>query len=59
MTREEALNLKTFSHYCTCGGFAHSMNGRNPADPHMDYCKQKDEYREWYRLVHQESEQKS
>lgn len=32
---EEAKNLKTFKHICTCGGFAWRMNGRNPARPHM------------------------
>lgn len=56
MTREEALNLKTFNEYCTCGGFAWSMNGRDPRNPHTDYCPQREQYNEWYRLVHSTEE---
>lgn len=54
MTKTEAENLKTFKHYCTCGGFAHQMNGRNPATRHMDWCPQKEEYDEWYKAMHDE-----
>ena len=52
MTHDEALNLKSFKHHCTCGGFAASMNLRNAARPHMDWCPQKDEYNEWYDAMH-------
>ena len=37
-----------FKNPCTCGGFAHSMNGRPAEQPHMNYCKQRDEYAEWW-----------
>jgi len=47
MTYEEAVNLKSFKHYCTCGGFAHQMNGRDPNNPHMSWCPQDEEYREY------------
>ena len=48
MTREEAEKLTTFKNYCICGGYACSMNGRNPADPHESWCPQKEEYDAWY-----------
>lgn len=48
MTREEAEKLVTFRYSCTCGGFAWTMNGRPKSDPHMEWCKQKPEYDEWY-----------
>jgi hypothetical protein len=38
-----------FKNYCTCGGYAWRMNGRDPADPHMDYCRQREEYLEWWK----------
>jgi len=47
MTYEEAINLKTFKHYCMCGGFAWSMNGRNEEQPHMEWCPQLEEYIEY------------
>jgi hypothetical protein len=47
MTHEEAKNLKQFKHYCTCGGFAVSMNGRDERHPHLDYCPQREEFEEW------------
>lgn len=47
MTREEAQALKAFDHHCTCGGFAFSMNGRDPRDPHMKWCPQRPQYAEW------------
>jgi hypothetical protein len=40
---------KTFKNYCTCGGYAWSMNGRDPKQPHMAWCPQFKEYAEWYR----------
>lgn len=51
MNFDEAKKLKTFQNHCTCGGFAWSINGRNPANPHMNWCPQKDEYHQWYTLV--------
>jgi hypothetical protein len=56
MTKEEAMKKKTFKNCCTCGGYAYSMNGRNPRRPHMDYCPQKDEYNEWYDAFHSKEE---
>jgi hypothetical protein len=38
---------KAFKNYCTCGGYAASMNGRDPRHPHMDYCPQREEWEEW------------
>lgn len=53
MTREEAENLKTFTHYCTCGGFAWQLNDRPERDPHQRWCPQKEEYIEWYDALHE------
>lgn len=47
MTREEALALKTFRNYCTCGGYAWQMNGRDRRHPHMAWCPQFEEYAEY------------
>ncbi len=47
MTHEEAKNLKQFKHYCTCGGYAANMNGRDERHPHLDYCPQREEFEEW------------
>jgi hypothetical protein len=54
MTHEEAINLKSFKHHCTCGGYAHSMNGRDPNQPHMSWCPQVDEYKEWKKALNNE-----
>ena len=48
MTHDEALKLRSFKHYCTCGGYAWRMNGRPEEQPHMDWCPQHDEYAEWF-----------
>ena len=48
MTKDDAKKLKSFDHYCTCGGFAWRMNGRPEADPHMEWCPQKKQYDEWW-----------
>jgi hypothetical protein len=53
MTHEEAKQLKEFKHYCTCGGYAWSMNGRSKHDPHLHWCPQKTEYDEWWQAMHQ------
>lgn len=53
MTKEQALALKSFDHYCTCGGFAHSMNARDPRRPHMDWCPQKEQYNAWFDAMNQ------
>lgn len=52
MTRAEALALKQFKHLCNCGGYAYSMNGRDRANPHMSWCPQDAEYREWYEAMY-------
>jgi hypothetical protein len=47
MTYEEAKSLKTFKYYCTCGGYAANMNGRDKRHPHLDYCPQLEEFERW------------
>lgn len=54
MTKEEAQNLKSFKNYCTCGGYAYTMNNRPKEQPHMTYCKQYEEYAEWYNALNDE-----
>lgn len=39
--------LTTFDAYCSCGGYAYELNGRNPRDPHTDWCPQREQYAEW------------
>jgi len=56
MTKNDAEKLTTFKHYCTCGGYAHSMNGRNPRRPHKHWCPQRKEYSEWYDALHDEGD---
>lgn len=56
MTYEEAKELIFFKDYCTCGGFALSLNGRDPARPHMSWCDQEDEYNEWYDAINSQGE---
>ncbi len=46
MTYEEAVNLKSYSHYCNCGGYASSMNGRDSSNPHATWCAQYKEFEE-------------
>jgi hypothetical protein len=57
MTKDEAQKLKSFDHPCTCGGFAHSMNGRPESNPHMDWCPQKPQYDEWYKAMFSDANQ--
>lgn len=52
MSKAQAHALTTFKHYCTCGGYAWTMNGRPEHQPHMGWCPQHDEYGEWYRAKH-------
>lgn len=52
MTKEEALKLVFFDHYCTCGGFAWPTSGRDPRRPHTDWCPQMKQYNEWYDALH-------
>jgi hypothetical protein len=40
--------MTSFKHYCTCGGFAWTMNGRPKEQPHMAWCPQADEYAQWF-----------
>lgn len=57
MTHQEALDLKTFQHYCNCGGFAWTMNGRPQEQPHMSWCAQFDEYAEYWEALHNTEKQ--
>lgn len=41
--------ITVFENYCTCGGYAWTMNGRPESDPHMPWCPQKAEYDAWYK----------
>lgn len=41
--REEQVT-ESYKHYCNCGGYAPSMNGRDPEDPHMIWCAQRAEF---------------
>ena len=52
-------NMTLFKNSCMCGGYAHSMNGRNPRSPHMDWCPQREEYNEWYDKMYQQMENKN
>lgn len=47
MTYEEALNLKTFKNYCTCGAYAKLTERANSRHPHMSWCPQREEWEEW------------
>lgn len=51
MTYEEAKNLTRFKNYCTCGGYAPSMNGRDRCNPHLNYCPQREEFKEWQAAI--------
>ena len=59
MTKEEAANLKHFKNLCTCGGYAHTMNGRPVEQPHMHWCGQFAEYAEWYNALHGDPHEKA
>jgi len=37
-----------FKHFCTCGGYALTVNGRPKEQPHMTWCPQYKEYCAWY-----------
>jgi hypothetical protein len=52
MTKEEAEKLVTFQNYCTCGGYAYSMNGRPQSQPHKAWCPQATEHTEWWKALH-------
>jgi len=43
-----AERITSFKHFCTCGGFAWTMNGRDPASPHLSWCPQRQEYAAWW-----------
>jgi len=55
MTIMAKKEIKTFKNYCTCGGYAWQMNGRPEAQPHMTWCRQYDEYAEWYKSKQNET----
>lgn len=57
MTHEEAINLRSFKHYCNCGGYAWTMNGRPESQPHMEWCPQFAEYAEWWAAKNKTSTQ--
>jgi len=57
MTREEAEKLKTFDHYCTCGGYASNMNGRNSEQPHMEWCPQLPQWMEWKAALQEQGDE--
>ncbi len=48
--------MASFECYCTCGGYAHSINGRDPANPHMTWCPQYEEYKAWWEATHKKEE---
>lgn len=41
--------VRTFKHYCNCGGYARLFNGRPESQPHMHWCPQFEECAEYYR----------
>lgn len=55
MTHEEAVALKSFDHYCNCGGFVRGMGG-TVADPHMTWCPQRPQYLEWFEAMNKKEE---
>lgn len=40
----KSKDIWCFINYCTCGGYASSMNNRNPDHPHSPWCAQYDEW---------------
>lgn len=40
--------MDSFKNYCTCGGYARTMNGRPQSQPHMSWCPQYEEYAKWW-----------
>lgn len=40
--------VTSYKEYCTCGGYAWSMNRRNPDHPHMQWCAQYEEHEKLY-----------
>ena len=57
MTREDAINLKSFRNYCTCGGYAGLSERAQSRHPHLDWCPQRDEWEEWKAAMEQEPKQ--
>lgn len=54
MTRAEALALKSFDQYCTCGGYAVTRDNpvRDHEHPHTSWCPQREQYEEWWKALH-------
>lgn len=48
---EKVKTINSFKNYCTCGGYAWTINGRDRARPHMSWCPQAEEYNEWFDSV--------
>jgi hypothetical protein len=46
--------MASFENICTCGGYAWAINGRDPANPHMSWCPQLEEYSAWWDATHAE-----
>lgn len=43
--------MTTFRNPCNCGGYAHTLNGRPAAQPHMTWCPQYAEYAAWFKAT--------
>ena len=57
MTKEEAPKMRSFENCCTCGGYAHTINGRPKKQPHRTWCPQYSEYAEWYKAFHKDMDE--
>ena len=44
----KSKDIWSFENYCNCGGYASSMNGRNPEHPHTSWCAQSNEWEDWW-----------
>lgn len=44
----KSKGVNSYKEYCNCGGYAHTMNGRNPEHPHQSWCHQFREYEDLY-----------
>lgn len=40
--------INSYKKYCNCGGYAYTMNGRDPEHPHLHWCAQFKEYEDLY-----------
>ena len=51
MTREYALTMRAYKHYCNCGGYAGLSERSKSRHPHMDWCPQREEWEERQALI--------